>query len=127
MNTILVLLHNDCLYQSKAQRNQTVLFGSGKKDNVYVRDFKPSHISVKINFDSFSVNAKKQYGFEQKNLPFDSLITLDRESHTYLFVTNSTSKSTSIKLPFNCSLNVGRDRDSDICLNYPFVSSNLSV
>lgn len=123
MNTILVLLHNDCLYQSKAQRNQTVLFGSGKKDNVFVRGFKPSHISVKINFDSFSVNAKKQYGFEQKNVPFDSLITLDRESHTYLFVTNAASKSASIKLPFNCSMSVGRDRDNDICLNYPFVSS----
>ena len=52
MNTIVVLLHGDRLYQVQAERNQTVSFGTGKKDTVQVSGFEANQISVKIHFNT---------------------------------------------------------------------------
>ena len=78
MNTIVVLLHGNRLYQVQAERSQTVSFGSGKKDTMQVSGFEPNQISVKIHFNSFSVFAKKQYGIEETNVPLDTFLTLDK-------------------------------------------------
>ena len=123
MNFIIILLNNNRLYQAKAERNQTVSFGSGKKDVVFVKNFDSSQISVKINFDSFSVNARKHYGIEQKNVPMDSFVTINRENNIFLYVTMAAAKAAEFRLPFNCCLSVGRSSNNDIVINFPFISS----
>lgn len=123
MNFIIVLLNNNRLFQAKAERNQTVSFGSGKKDSVFVKEFDSSQVSVKINFDSFSVNARKHYGIERKNVPMDSFVTISREDHLFLYVTMAASKTAELRLPFNCCLSVGRSPENDIVIHFPFVSS----
>ena len=78
MKITIVLLNQDNIYHYSADRGQEISFGSGKKDNVQISGFDSSQISVKINFDSFSVYAKKRYGIEEKNVPFDSFVIIDK-------------------------------------------------
>lgn len=123
MNITVVLLNGDRIYHAPAQREQEISFGSGKKDNVKVEGFDQSQVCVKIGFDSFSVSARKSYGVEQKNVPFDTFVILDRISKTYLFVNAVTSEKTStIKLPYDCMLRIGRDDTNDVVLKFPFVT-----
>ena len=123
MNTIVVLLHGDRLYQVQAERNQTVSFGTGKKDTVQVSGFEANQISVKIHFNSFSVFAKKQYGIEETNLPIDTFLTLDKRSKTLIYTTFAASKPTTVTLQFQCCLSVGRSEENDIVLKFPFISA----
>ena len=128
MNVSVVLLKNDRLYRASADRGAEITFGSGKKDTVQVADFASSQITVKINFDSFSVQAKKHYGIEKKNVPFDSFVALDKGSKTYLFVNAlSSGKKTTIVLPFDCVIKIGRSAENDIVLPFPFVTGNHLV
>ena len=128
MNVSVVLLKNDRLYRASADRGTEITFGSGKKDTVQVADFASSQITVKINFDSFSVQAKKHYGIEKKNVPFDSFVALDKGSKTYLFVNAlSSGKKTTIVLPFDCVIKIGRSAENDIVLPFPFVTGNHLV
>lgn len=125
MNVSVVLLKNDHLYHASADRGTEISFGSGKKDIIQVNDFGSSQIVVKINFDSFNVQAKKHYGIEKKNVPFDNFIVLDKEAKTYLFVNAlSSSKKTNIVLPFDCVIRIGRSSENDVVLSFPFVTSN---
>ena len=124
MKITIVLLNQDNIYHYSADRGQEISFGSGKKDNVQISSFDSSQISVKINFDSFSVYAKKRYGIEEKNVPFDSFVIIDKATKTLVFVSAVASeKNTSIKLPFNGTIKIGRDSSCDIVLSFPFVTS----
>ncbi len=123
MNTIVVLLHGNRLYQVQTERSQTVSFGSGKKDTMQVSGFEPNQISVKIHFNSFSVFAKKQYGIEETNVPLDTFLTLDKRSKTLIYATFAASKPTTLTLPYQCRLSVGRSDDNDIVLKFPFISA----
>ena len=124
MNVSVVLLKNDRLYYASADRGSEISFGSGKKDIVQVADFTTSQIAVKINFDSFNVQAKKHYGIEKKNVPFNNFIALEKESKTYLFVNAlSSNKNTKIALPYDCVIKIGRSTDNDVVLAFPFVTS----
>ena len=128
MNVSIVLLRNDRLYYASADRGSEITFGSGKKDTVQVADFTSSQITVKINFDSFNVQAKKHFGIEKKNVPFDNFVALDKETKTYLFVNAlPSSKKTNIVLPFDCVIKIGRSTDNDVVLSFPFVTSNHLV
>ena len=123
MNITVVLLHNNKIYHVTVDRGDTVSFGSGKKDSVFIGDFAAGQIEVQINFDSFSVFAKKYYGIEKKNLPLDTFVLLDKASKTLLYTASVTSaKVFKVKLPFNGTITVGRNEDNDIVLRFPFVS-----
>ena len=124
MKTTIVLLNNNCVYSAPIERGQEVSFGKGKKDTVFVKGFDSSQVVIKMGFDNYSVSAKKYYGIEKKNVPMDTFLILDKETKTLLFATSVISeKTTSVKLPFDCEITVGRDQSNDIVLKFPFVSS----
>lgn len=128
MITTVVLLSNNCIYSTHIERGQEISFGTGKKDSVQVNGFESSQISVKMNFDTYSVSAKKYYGIEKKNVPMDTFLILSKAEKTLLFATSVISeKVTKVKLPFNCNISVGRDPSNDIVLKFPFVSSEQCV
>lgn len=127
MNTIVVLLHGNRLYQVRAEREQTVSFGTGKKDTVQVGGFEAGQIVVKIHFNTFSVFAKKRYGAEERNVPMDTFLTLEKSTRTLIYVTSVASKPTTVTLPFQCNLRVGRSDANDIVLKFPFVSTQHFV
>ena len=125
MNITVVLLYNNRIYNVPADRGEAISFGSGKKDTVYIENFKPAQIEVEINFDTFSVLAKKYYGVEKKNLSMDSFVMLDKASKTLLFASAVTSsKTTRLKVPFSGSISIGRSEENDVVLHFPFVSGH---
>ena len=124
MKITIVLLDNNRIFSAPIDRDEVITFGSGKKDTIYVEDFAAGEVEVRMHFDTFSVFAKKIYGIEKKNLPMDTFVMLDKRTKTLVFASAVTSEKPSVlKLPFNCTVDVGRSEDNDVVLGFPFVSS----
>lgn len=125
MRITIVLVDNNRIYSSPIDRDEVITFGTGKKDTVYVEGFITSEIEVRMHFDTFSVSAKKIYGVEEKNLPMDSFVVLDKSTKTLIYASAVSSEKTSaLKLPFNCTIHVGRSSDNDVVLSFPFISGH---
>ena len=125
MDAVIVLLHKNCIYHFNAPSDGVCVFGSGKKDDVYVEDLKPRHIVVSVDKDTFIVDSRSTYGVLTNSIPFDSFLVLDKADRTLVFVSEARSitSDTELRLPYNCSYKVGRADTNDIVLKFPFVSS----
>ena len=123
-----VLLHNDNLYSSRITLGQELSLGSHKKDTIQIPEFGPTQVSLKWKANGIAINAKKAYGFETERAPLDTVIVLNNQTKTALYLSSETSEfGEPIKLPYNCIVKVGRSEANDIVLKIPFVSGSHFV
>lgn len=124
----IVLLHKDMLFQRQIELGQELSIGSHKKDDVFVPDFMPEQIRIRVKNNGIALYAKKAYNFERESLPMDTIISLDKMNGTAVYFSSMTSKlNKTIKLPYNCSLKFGRGKDNDVVMKLPFVSGKHFV
>ena len=122
MAYVIVLLHKDRLFRCTLEGNDTVSFGSHKRDTVYVSDFCGSQISVSGSSDGVLLNSA-HYGISGSRLPADTFVELDRSEHTALFVSAATGQSPlSYRLEYNSVVRAGRNTDNNITIGLPFVT-----
>ncbi len=124
MQITAVLLYNNSLIQSSLEPNREITFGSHKKDTVFIQDFEPQQIKIKWKANGVSVDAKKACGYESNTAPIDSIIILSKEKRVILYLSTLTGSSAqTVKLPYNCSIKIGRSDENDIVLKIPFISA----
>ena len=119
-----VLLYQDRLYNAQAQMPGTFTIGSGKKDSIHVDGMAQSQIIIRGNRrGEISVEGKAPSVFYDDNVPMDSMIMLSREEHLALYVTEITGTSPqTLKLAYNCVVNVGRSDKNHVAIHSPYVS-----
>ncbi len=119
-----VLLYQDRLYNAQAQMPGTFTIGSGKKDSMHVDGMAQSQIIIRGNRrGENSVEGKAPSVFYDDNVPMDSMIMLSREEHLALYVTEITGTSPqTLKLAYNCVVNVGRSDKNHVAIHSPYVS-----
>lgn len=123
MQITTVLLNNDNLIQTVLSSGEEISFGSHKKDTIKIQGFEPEQIKIKWKSSGISIDAKKAYGYESNSAPLDSIIILSKEDKVVLYLSSlCDSSSETIKLPYNCSIKVGRSDENDIVLKMPFIS-----
>lgn len=123
MRITTVLLYSDNLVQAELERGKELTFGSHKKDTVFIGNFEPSQIKIRWKSGGITIDAQKAYGYESHSAPTDSIIILSKEKRVILYMSTLIGESAqTVKLPYNCTLKIGRSEENDIVLKIPFVS-----
>lgn len=124
MAVTVVLMRKDELFRYRLEEGHSVTFGSHKKDNVYVEGFSQSQIAIRYLPSGITLNAVKAYNCEMTDVPLDSMIILDKNERTILYISSFSDRSEKkIRLEYGSVLKFGRTGDNDIMLKFPFVSS----
>lgn len=119
------LKYRDRLYYHPIKAEETITFGSGKKDTVSVPDMEECQVSVSEKNDALTV--KTRAPFPQNTLvPVPGTIThIDRESQTSVMVSRMTGVAAqTYTLPLNGIIHAGRAPGNDLCIALPFVSGS---
>ena len=124
MAVTVVLMRKDELFRYRLEEGHSVTFGSHKKDNVYVEGFSQSQIAIRYLPSGITLNAVKAYNCEMTDVPLDSMIILDKNECTILYISSFSDRSEKkIRLEYGSVLKFGRTGDNDVMLKFPFVSS----
>ena len=123
MAAFAVLLHNDNAYSAILDTGQKLSFGTHKKDDVQVPGFGPAQVTLQSKTSGIFLDAGKAYQIRLNPAPMDSIILLNQDTRTALFLSSHTSQAQqTLRLPYNCSLAFGRKSENDVCISLPFVS-----
>lgn len=123
MAAFAVLLHNDNAYCAILDTGQKLSFGTHKKDDVQVPGFGPAQVTLQSKTSGIFLDAGKAYQIRLNPAPMDSIILLNQDTRTALFLSSHTSQAQqTLRLPYNCSLAFGRKSENDVCISLPFVS-----
>ena len=123
MQMTLVFLFNEKLYQFYIEPNKTISIGSHKKADVRVPDFTDQPIFIKWTNKGVQLKTKNAYNFDFDNtIPLNTVLLLNENTFMY-FSSSMTDLPITVKLPYDCSLNFGRDESNDVVIDLPFVSS----
>ena len=122
MNHI-VFLYQDRLYTTQMETPGSLVIGPGKKDDFKIEDMK-GQITIRENRrGQLSVESVKPYPFYDNDVEKDSMVVLDAQDHVALYVTDhQETASDSLKVPYNCIINVGRSDKCHVTIKNPFVS-----
>lgn len=122
MTNVIVLLHKDCLYRYTLEGNDTISFGSHKRDTIHIPDFCSSQVVVSGSSSGVLLSSA-HYDISASRLPVDTIVELDKTEHTALFVSAATGQSPlSYRLEYNSVVRVGRNTDNNIAIGFPFVT-----
>ena len=123
MQMTLVFLFNEKLYQFYIEPNKTISIGSHKKADVRVPDFTDQPIFIKWTNKGVQLKTKNAYNFDFDNtIPLNTVLLLNENTFMY-FSSSMSDLPITVKLPYDCSLNFGRDESNDVVIDLPFVSS----
>lgn len=111
MAVTVVLMRKDELFRYRLEEGHSVTFGSHKKDNVYVEGFSQSQIAIRYLPSGITLNAVKAYNCEMTDVPLDSMIILDKNERTILYISSFSDRSEKkIRLEYGSVLKFGRNR-----------------
>ena len=127
MQMNVIFLYNEKLYQLIIEPNKTFCIGSQKKADLRILDFTDQPIFIKWTDKGVRIKTKNVYRCD-----LDSIIKLNtvlylNESTLLYFSSFLPDKSINVKLPYDCSINIGREENNDIVIDFPFVSSKHFV
>ncbi len=126
MGMYVTLMTGDRIFHATMELKGKITYGSHKKDTVYIPDWEKSQISVEWHHGaSVRVSAKAPFSYDTGDAPKNTIIVIDRDSKTALYLCTETSAVTqTLKLPYNCIVKVGRSDANTVRISYPFVSGN---
>lgn len=126
---VTVIKHND-LYATELDVGSEISFGSHKKDHIYVAGFQAAQIRVsRSSFrpDSVLVETNPPFAQLKAEVDLEKLHILDRDSDTRLYVSYANRTRKSLKIPYNCVLELGRSEKNDVILKNSYVSGKHLV
>lgn len=127
MDTKVVLVYGDNLYQYVIPTGGQITFGSGKKDTVKIETIDPK--GMIITNKTRSGISIKGLGINQRNVPTEGVVMIDESIPIYIYCTTLVRVSAKkYKMPYRGSVKLGRDPDkNDIVIDLPFVSNEHLV
>lgn len=121
-------LYNNNLYSGEIDYGKEVKFGSHKKDDIHIDSLCNSQIIIKWKSSGLSVMTKSPFSVNLKDAPLETMIKLCDTADAVLYFVNSSGISQkTLKLPYNCILNIGRKSKNDIVIDLPFMSGEHFV
>ncbi len=125
---LITLLHEEQIYHYTMEEFSTVSFGSNKKDSVFIADMVHGQVIVKWKKTGISMNVKSPYVYHVTENPFDRIIVLDQDSKTAILLNQTEAfYYKSIKLPYQCAINIGRKSSNNIVLGLKYISGDHCV
>lgn len=117
------LQYKNRLYYHEMQNGETWSLGSHKKDSQQIAEMSAHQIRLSTSGEKISVKTEAPFCFKQTDVQPDSIITIDRESNTFLYYTHATNAIATQPLPYDGLIRIGRSEKNDITIGLPFVSS----
>ena len=120
----IAFIQQDALYSARADFPGTFTIGSGNRDDIRIKGLGNSQVILKGNRrGELTVQGKGGIGFSRENVPKESLISLDPENGTALYVTDGEGLSRErLCLPLDGVVRFGRRESNDVCIRNPYVS-----
>lgn len=118
------------LYATEIDVGLEISFGSHKKDNIYVEGFGASQLRVsRSSFrpDSMVVETNPPFAQVRSEIALEKLHVLDHGSDTRLYASYANRTRKSLKIPYNCVLELGRAEKNDVILKNSYVSGKHLV
>lgn len=121
---VTVIKHDD-LYTSEIEAGSEISFGSHKKDHIYVAGFQTAQIRVSrpsMRPDSMVLETNPPFAQMRTEVELEKMHILDRESDVRIYASYANRTRKSLKIPYNCVLELGRSEKNDIILKNSYVS-----
>lgn len=131
MAILVTLLHEDSIFHYKMEKYSQISFGNHRKDTVNVPDMK--HAQVIVNWKKTGMNlvVKEPYDYSGnvQNADFmNQIIVLDRMTRTAVLFTEAVGISShTLKLPYQCAVNIGRAEDNTVSVARRYISGKHCV
>ena len=117
------LRYRDRIYCRNIADGQQITFGSGKKDTVQIREMSEEQLCLRVSGDRITLQTRLPFLPRQETVPLGSVVRVDEASGTSLFFSRGTGVSRStVTLPHDGVVRIGRAEGSDVAIGLPFVS-----
>lgn len=130
MSAAIVFLHEDRIYHGVIEEGGRFSVGSGKKDDIQVPELSAGQVTVRWRSreEALLVSARLSKNVRRIELRPGAMAVLDRETHMGIYAGPNTGMSESfLRLPYHCTVQVGRSEENDVVVRNPYVSGKHIV
>ncbi len=111
-------------YYYETNENLTLKIGSGKKNNIIIKELNSSNLTIKAESDKLSIIAKPPFR-SIGEVSFNKLTPLTEDFSAMIYSTKIVGRyKGTFKLPYNGNVSCGRADTNNIKITFPFVSKN---
>lgn len=128
MDAVIAFLFEDRIYHIYMEEGQKVTVGSGKKDNIQIPELKTDQVTLKWKPKGVFLSSKAPYILANQVIEKDKITIINEEPLMAIYFSTDVGASEyQMKLPYNCTLRLGRTEKNHIVIRNPYVSRNHLV
>lgn len=120
---VIAFLFEDNIYHANIEEGQKLTIGSGKKNTIQVSALQADQVTIKWKEKGVFLSSKAPYTVPNQEIRKNAITIIDQEHWMGLYFSTYVGKATQqVKLPYNCTIKIGRSENNNIVIRSPYVS-----